>query len=299
MITTWEEVEVKQNSVRLFAIVNTVLSIVAVIVGLYRLVNTGNPAVLLLAPIPVGILWWIYSRRLKDYKAGYKNVVVNRAAEGLFDSFQYCPEKGYSKEEIIATGLMAMGNIYKSEDTLEGSYKGVAFRRADTYIAQMYSTGKSCYVVEFLRGTWLTFTYNKEFLSDLQIRTKGFRYANEKKSKLLNTADERRHSFETENMEFNKAFECSCQSDSEAFYLLTPQLIQMLLLLRDEFGCDFMLGFVDNRLHFAINSGNNNMEPPVLFGTSMEYEVETVRRELKIITNIVDTLAIDRKIFTA
>ena len=299
MFTTWEEVEVKQNSVRLFAIINTVLSIAVVIFGVYLLAARGEWALLLLGPITVGILWWIYSRRLKDYKAGYKSVVVNRAAEGMFDSYEYHPEKGYDKDEITATGLMSMGNIYRSEDTIEGSYKGVSFRRADAYIAQMYSTGKSCYIIEFLNGTWLTFTYNKRFSSDLQIRTSGFKFANTKTGRLFNSEDERRHTFETENMEFNKLFDCTCQNDSEAFYLLTPRLMQMLMLLKDEFNCEFMLGFVQNRLHFAINSGKNNMEPPVFSSTSLEYEVEKVRKELKIITNIVDTLAIDEKIFTA
>ena len=299
MITTWEEVEVKQNSVRLFAIINTVISIGAVFYEIYCLVCLSNLAAVVILPIAVAILWWIFSGRLKDYAKSYKSAVVDRAAQGLFDSYRYEPEKGYDKDEITETGLMSMGNIYKSEDMLEGSYKGVDFRRADAYIAQLYSTGKSSYVIVFLQGTWLTFTYNKEFSSDLQIRTNRFNFANTKTGRLFNSEDERRHTFETENMEFNKVFRCTCQNDSEAFYLLTPQMMQMLLQLHDEFGCEFMLGFVRNRLHFAINSGKNNMEPPVFSSTSLEYETEKVRKELKIITNIVDTLAIDRQIFKA
>ena len=296
MYTTWEEVERKQNSIRLFAIISIVLTVVGVIYGFVSLSSEG-PFFMVIAMIPAGIIWFVFYRKLKTYKEMYKSVVVNRAAEGMFDRYVYSPEVGFDREEIRATGLMSMGNRYNSEDMIEGSYKGVTFRRADMYIAQVQSTGKSTYTIVYMRGTWLTFTYNKKFVSDLQIRTKGFRYSNSKTSRIFTRANERRHEFETENMEFNRAFECTCQDDAEAFYLLTPRVMQMLLLLKDEFRCDFMVGFVQNRLHFAINSGKNNMEPPVFSGTSQGAEVETVRRELKIITNIVDSLAIDRDIF--
>lgn len=297
MYVAWEEVEKTQNSVRLFALINIILTVVAILYGFVSIGKLNNPFVMVLALVPVGILWWIFTTKLKAYKAMYKSVVVDRAAQGMFDRYVYSPEAGFSQEEIRATGIMSMGNRYDSEDMLEGSYKGVTFRRADIYIAQHHSNGKSSYTVVYLRGTWLTFTYNKMFLSDLQIRTKGFRYSDKKTSRIFTRESERRHSFETESVEFNDAFECTCQNDSEAFYLLTPRVMQMLLLLKDEFGYDFMVGFVQNRLHFAINSGKNNMEPPVFSGTSLGAEVETVRRELKIITNIVDSLAIDRDIF--
>ena len=297
MKNTWEDVERLQNGVRLFAAINIVISVVGVIYSIVASASHNSPLSFFIALAVCVVLWWFYYIRLKSYKAMYKGIVVDRAAQGMFDRYVYSPEVGFDRDEIRATGIMSMGNRYSSEDMLEGSYKGVTFRRADMYIAQVNSTGKSTYTIVYLRGTWLTFTYNKEFAWDLQIRTKGFRYSNKKTSRLFNSADERRHSFETESEEFNKEFECTCQNDTEAFYLLTPRIMEMLLLLKSEFGCDFMVGFVRNRLHFAINSGKNNMEPPVFSGTSLEYETETVRRELKIITNIVDSLAIDRDLF--
>ena len=297
MRTDWEKIEQLQDGVRFLAIVGIILSAGALFFGFIGLANTQAPWILLGGLVIAGIFWWRFYRRLKAYKESYKGYVVHKAAEGMFDRYEYYPQHGFQSEEIRATGIMAMGNRYNSEDMIEGVYKGVDFRRADMYIAQHVQSGKSSYTIEYLRGEWLTFTYNKNFVSDLQIRTKGFRYANTKTSRLFTSADVRRHEFETESTEFNKAFECTCQDDTEAFYLLTPRVMEMLLLLRDEFRCDFMVGFVHNRLHFAINSGKNNMEPPVFRSTSFEYEMEMVRRELKIITNIVDSLAIDRKLF--
>lgn len=296
MRTNWGEVEQKQNSVRLYALVAIVLTFGGLFFGVYAAYSI-NPFLLLAAMIPAGLVWWLFYKQLKGYKESYKETVVKSAAEGMFDRYHYIPDMGFQSSEIKETGLMSLGNIYKSEDTVAGTYKGVDFRRADMYIAQYVSTGKGGYTIVYLLGTWLSFAYNKKFVTDLQIMTKGFHYSNKKKGRFFTRADERRHSFETENMEFNQSFECNCQLDSEAFYLLTPRVMEMLLLLKSEFGCDFMVGFVKNRLHFAINSGKNHMEPPVFGDLSMEREVEKVRRELRLITVIVDTLDLDRKVF--
>lgn len=295
--TSWADVEQKQNSARLWVLIAIAFTAFGVVYGFYTIMQTGKPFVMLLLLVPAGIFWVLFCRCNKAYRKAYKSVVVDQAAQGMFDRYLYSPEAGFSSDEIRATGIMNMGNRYNSEDLIEGTYKGVSFKRADMYIAHYHSNGKSSYTVVYLRGTWLTFTYNKNFISDLQIMSKGFGYSNKKTSRLFTLKEERRHKFETENEEFNAQFTCTCQNDAEAFYLLTPHVMQMLMLLKTEFGCEFMVGFVQNRLHFAINSGNNNMEPPLFSSTSKEAEVEKTRRELKIITNIVDSLAIDRKIF--
>ncbi|MBO7631926.1 MAG: DUF3137 domain-containing protein, partial [Lachnospiraceae bacterium] len=226
-----------------------------------------------------------------------KSIVVAKAAENLFDRYEYFPKNGFSYEEIRASGIMAMGNRYKSEDTIEGSYKNVSFRRADMYIAQHTSNGKSSHTTVYLRGTWMTFSYNKTFQSDLQILSKDFSFSNTHTSRLFTRAADRRHTFVTEDMAFNEAFTCTCQDESEAFYLLTPRIMQMLLLLRTEIGKPFMLGFVDNRLHFVISSHEDHMEPSVFGKCDLNVEVEKVRRELMVIRNVIDSLAMDRQLF--
>ncbi len=296
MIVTWEDVLRQQKTVRNCALVAGVLAFIGLVAG-FATITTRSGWFFLLLLVPSGLMFLMFYFARKTYREMYKSVVVNKAAEGMFDSYSYKYDSGFESNEIRDAGLMTMGNRYNSEDMVEGFYKGVSFRRADLYIAQHVQTGKSSYTIVYLRGEWLMFTYNKNFVSDVQVTTRNFNYANKKKSRLFNRADERRHTFETESKEFNREFTCTCQEESEAFYLLTPRVMQMLLLLKSEFDCPFMVGFVKNRLHFAINSGKNTMEPPVLSEPNLTAEVEKARRELKIICNIVDTLDLDRRLF--
>lgn len=299
MNVSWDELQKMQNGVRLLGIVSGIVTFVG-IPFTFAAFRTPPTSLLVLAGATMAAVigWVTFSRRQKEFRSAYKQLVINNAAAGMFDRYLYSPEAGISRDDIAATGIMSLGNRYSSEDMVEGVYKGVSFRRADMYIADHRSTGKSSYTVVYLRGSWLTFQYNKKFLADLQVCTKDFGYERAKTSRLFNSKEERRHKFETESIEFNRAFDCNCQQDAEAFYLLTPRVMQMLLLLKDEFDCPFMVGFVNNQLHFALNSGKNNMEPSVFGELNYTAEIEKNRRELKIITNIVDSLAIDRQIFT-
>lgn len=294
----WDEMKREKNGLMIFGGLAGVLTIFGFFMPFIVAAAGGIPNMAwLLALIPAAILWLFFYKRYQQFRTSYKTLVVDRAAQGMFDKYSYYPKVGFDREEIRATGIMSMGNRYNSEDLVEGSYKGVTFRRADMYIAQHTSTGKSSHTTIYLRGSWLCFSYNKSFNSDLQIISKDFSFSNKRTSRLFTRKEDRRHTFETEDVEFNKMFTCTCQTDTEAFYLLTPRIIQMLKLLRTEFGCPFMLGFVDNKLHFAIKSGKNHMEPPVLGSLNPDKEVETTRRELKTICNIIDSLSIDRDIY--
>ena len=299
MNVSWDELQKMQKGVRLLGIISGIVTFVGILFTIVAFRTPPTGLLVLAGATMAAVIGWVtFSRRQKEFRSAYKQLVINNAAAGMFDRYLYSPEAGISRDEIAATGIMSLGNRYSSEDMVEGVYKGVPFRRADMYIADHRSNGKSSYTVVYLRGSWLTFQYNKKFLADLQVCTKDFGYERAKTSRLFNSKEERRHKFETESIEFNRAFDCNCQQDAEAFYLLTPRVMQMLLLLKDEFDCPFMVGFVNNQLHFALNSGKNNMEPSVFGELNYTAEIEKNRRELKIITNIVDSLAIDRQIFT-
>ncbi|MBO4280655.1 MAG: DUF3137 domain-containing protein [Lachnospiraceae bacterium] len=295
--TGWEELQREQNGIRILALCTGGFILFGFILFFWQAMSFRMPlfgVLFIIMGFVFGILVW---KRYTGFKSLYKTLVVNKAAEGLFDRYIYDPNAGFSSDEIRATGIMAMGNRYKSEDTVEGIYKGVTFRRADIYIAQHTSNGKSSHTTIYIQGTWIEFDYNKSFNTDLQILSKDFSFSNKKSSRLFTRAAERRHAFQTESEEFNRLFTCTCQDENEAFYLLTPRLMQMLQLLKTEIGRPFMLGFVNNRLHFVISSHADHMEPSVFGSLDFKVEVEQVRRELMIIRNVIDSLAMDRRLF--
>ena len=86
-----------------------------------------------------------------------------------------------------------------------------------------------------------------------------------------------------------------CQDDSEAFYLLTPGVMQSLMTLVQRLDGKVMVGFVDNKMHVAVNSKKDSLEPP--WRTITDEDINEVTREINAITSFVVSMNLDRKIF--
>ena len=97
----------------------------------------------------------------------------------------------------------------------------------------------------------------------------------------------RRSKIELEDKVFNELFTVYAQSDHEAKYILTPEFIDTLKNMFYAIDGNFMLGFIDNKLHVAINTNKNAMEPSLIKNL---YTTIDVQKEIKIIINIIEKI---------
>lgn len=243
------------------------------------------------------VFYLIFVRKSqREYRDYYKTHYVYDMVRQAIPDALYQPDYGFPRQQIAQTGLMQMGNIYKSEDYIRGTYNHVAFERSDILIQDETSDadGHSS-TVTYLRGRWMIFESNKNFEADLQIIQHGFAYAR-KKTGIFTKKTERRHAFKTEDAQFNKMFKCLCQNEVEAFYLLTPGLMQGLMRLAEQSDGKIMIGFVDNQLHVAINSHKDYLEPPI-YHSPNNNDIMQVQNEINAVTSFVEGLNLDRQIF--
>ncbi|MBO4766966.1 MAG: DUF3137 domain-containing protein [Lachnospiraceae bacterium] len=235
----------------------------------------------------------------KRFRKMYKSTMIDRVAREYFEQYTYNAEKGFSRDYLRGLGIMMFGSDYRSEDMLAGSYHGVPFTRADVYIADTStdSEGNSSTTVYF-RGQWLELIPNKQFASDLQIIQKGFGFSNKRKGFFTKKAD-RRHEMETEDSEFNKRFTCMCQDEAEAFYLLTPALMQAIMRLSEVLPYKMMIAFVGNTLQVLIDTHRDSMEPTLPKGGNFDRQIADIHQDMRVITEVITGLLQDRNIFRA
>ena len=272
-----------------------------VVFGAIALLRRGNLGVGMLVFVGMLVLAFFIllitsSKAKKEYRAYYKGHYIDAMIKSVIPSVQYLPDQGYPSAMISNTGLVLMGNIYHSEDLITGIYNNVEFRRADVLIQDETtdSDGQTS-TTTYFRGRWMIFESNKYFEADLQIIQKGFGYA-QKRTGIFTRKVNRRHPIETEDMTFNKEFKCLCQNDQEAFYLLTPILMQGLMKLAAESDGKIMVGFVNNLIHVAIKSNKDSLEPPVFHSVS-DKDIREIQREIHAVTSFVEGMRIDNKIF--
>ena len=273
-----------------------VLAIVPIIAGIVLAFATGKFLLIMIGFVVTIVMLICGSKLLKNYKKYYKDVFIKSVIQLAFPGATYEPEQGFPKAMISETGLMLMGNIYHSEDYIRGVCNDVEFERADMLIQdESTDSDGNTYTTTYLRGRWMIFESNKTFTADLQIIQKGFGYAKKKKG-FFTRKTERRHELKTEDEQFNRMFQCMCQDDGEAFYLLTPGVMQSLMQLAQTMDGKVMVGFVDNRIHVAVNSNKDSLEPPVMHAVS-DKEVAEVQNEIRAVTSFIAGLKLERKIF--
>ncbi len=280
-----------------------VISFAVIILSFFIFISNGVIQIGVFFSIPMGLgIGYLlgkitgYFKISGEFKNRFKATFVETPFREAFSPIVYQGEKGIEQEVIKETGIMCLGNLYTSNDYIQGYYKDVKFERADIKIQQHVSTGKTSYTVTYLHGRWLIFEFNKEFHFDLQIVGNKFPNAH-KKSSFFTESEERRYRIKLEDMDFNDMFDVFCQDDHEAYYILTPHFMSMLKDLQKNMDGSIMFGFVENKLHVAIHNNKDAMEPKIFDEIDFGAVKEEAQKEIKIIMNIIDGLGLDRDIY--
>lgn len=232
----------------------------------------------------------------KEYHSVYKSLLVSEALKTTFDEFKFYPSLGIGQNEIRYTNMMQLGNRYKSEDYIKGIYKGVPFEQSDVLIQNVTSTGKTTTTVTYFMGRWMIFEFNKNFCCDLQVREKGFSYSKRKRG-IFVSDNEKMHKIEFEDVDFNNRFNVFGQNNEEAFYLLTPQIMEAMRELQEKTDGKIMFCFVHNKLHVAVNNGKDSFNPPIFKRLDIQEECMQINNEIRLITQFIDVLSLDKTIY--
>ena len=233
-----------------------------------------------------------------EYKKAYKAYFVEQNLAKTFTNLQYQHEAGLNKQVLAATQMINTGDRYSSNDLTMGKYKNVNFTQADVHIEEEYtdSDGDTHYTTIF-RGRFMIFEFPKKFNFKLEVVSKFFGVG---KVPGRNPQTGRKfEKFEVESIDFNKKFKIYAEDGFETFYLLDPSFILKIEKVSAEYDKKMIFCFVDNKLYVGINEGKDSFEPPrPSKPIDEQLEIEKVSHDIKVITDFVDELSLDRKIFS-
>ena len=233
-----------------------------------------------------------------EYKKTYKAYFVEQNLAKTFTNLQYQHEAGLNKQTLAATQMINTGDRYSSNDLTIGKYKNVNFTQADVHIEEEYtdSDGDTHYTTIF-RGRFMIFEFPKKFNFKLEVVSKFFGVG---RVPGRNPQTGRKfEKFEVESIDFNKKFRIYAEDGFETFYLLDPSFILKIEKVSAEYDKKMIFCFVDNKLYVGINEGKDSFEPPrPSKPIDEQLEIEKVSHDIKVITDFVDELSLDRKIFS-
>ena len=233
------------------------------------------------------------NKKKRVYKKLYNEVIVRTVFERYFDIKEFNSDYGIPVSAIKNTRMMKMGNTYSSNDFLRGEYKNIAFSQSDVTISEEHYTGRQKTSVTYFKGRWMIFDFNKNFDCDLLVHDKSFNYADHRKSLFSKEFEKIRF----ENIEFNNTFESYTNNEQEAFYIITPHIMDSMTELHNKTNGALIFCFCRNQLHIGVNNRRDAFEPPIFRPIDVESEISDISYDVSIITRFVDELNLDRKVY--
>ena len=238
------------------------------------------------------------NKQITEFNNGFKNKYVLSSLNKIFTDLKYFPDRGLDYSVIANTRMMDMGDRYSSNDYFEGKYKNVNVKQADVHIEEEQQTTDSdghttTTWVTIFEGKWMIFDFNKTFTANVQVSQKGFG-----NSRVNNWGEKNKYKkVEMEDAEFNKMFRIYAQNEHDAFYILTPSLMEKIKNLAKTVSGKLLLCFINNELHIGLYNYKDSFEHSVYKKIDEEKINDNISKEIKIITNFVDELDLDNSLF--
>lgn len=209
----------------------------------------------------------------------------------LGNNYYYGKNEGISKNDIVETNSLYV-HIIEGSDYIESSYKNIKFKMSDIKIIEIDrdSDGSESERTVF-SGQWMIFDFNKYFKSNIQIWEKVL-IGNIEKTKDFNL-----NKIEVEDIEFGKKFDVFAQNDLEAYYVLTPSMIEKIMEVEKELNGVLLFVFLNNRLHVGIKRNKDLFKVSILNKIDLESYKELFYGDLSIIFKLIDLLNLDNSLF--
>ncbi len=272
----------KSRAAMAFSIVCIIVMIVLLFLGKYLF------GVLMLIPVIIGVLLMMRSEiKIKNTISGD---IVNGIVNEVLDNAIYAAPYRLS-DEIIVSSHMVLPQPYdkiSGSDFINGEYKGLLLKMSDIDLTRRVSTGDDEETDErVFDGQWLMCDFGKALSGEVHV------------SQITKSMPDsvKRQRIRMENEQFNEKFVVTADDPEEAFYVLTPHMMEYILSLeKKNKGIIYMSFLRDGKFHIAVNSGEDFFE---LGKKKPDYE--TLRQifldQLRWYTDIIDVLRLEPNLY--
>ena len=215
-------------------------------------------AVCVIGFIVAGVGTVISGKHSEALKRQLGDELVRGALEEVFGKVEYEPFRHISEETAQSAGMLfPFGfNVVNGSDRIKAVYHGLNIELSDVELVERtdyYDEETSEWKhtdKKVFSGQWLVCDFGKELSADLRLA----------ESAKLNRR-ERANTITTDNEAFNRRFVVRSENEHEAFYILTPHMMEYILSMAKKSGGEVYMSFLrGGKLHVALASGRDLFE---------------------------------------
>jgi hypothetical protein len=225
--------------------------------------------------------------------------VILPALEQIFKDARYSKNDHISKEKINEGDLINSfaWNTISGSDHVTALYKGLEVEFSDITLEleteKENNDGSTTTERETIfQGMWLSCDFGRELTADLLLMEN---HKNSKLGKILNKSS----NIETENASFNEKFTIQTKNPHDAFYILTPHMMEFIVQMDDKAMGETRMNFSkDGKVHIAVNSSRNNFEYDWrTIADNIDQTRQRIISDIRYITDIIDELRLTDSMF--
>lgn len=249
--------------------------------------GSGEPPFLgiILLLVPGGILLFVATSKIKEISNEFKTTFVKKEIEKRIPHSTFHINSGISSSIVSESNLVLLQDRYSTEDLLEGKIENVDFRCADVHVQDVRGSGKNRRVVTTFKGRFYEFEFFKHFKSNVFLLQPGqYRpFTNFQKVQL-------------ESIKFNSEFKIYTNNEHDVFYLLTPHLMEKLLILDGKYRDKIGFSFLNSKLYIAIDTRLDTFDVTGM-GEITQLDIDKAIQEIENIIEFVEFLNLTSTLF--
>ncbi len=249
--------------------------------------------------ISIGI--FIYKYMKKDYRNEFKEYVIKPLIKHIDPSLNYSSNLHISKTVFIDSKLFTYPDKFTGNDFTIGTIDKTQIQFSDVDAKKKYkdSKGKTKYSTIF-QGLFIATDFNKNFygttivLPDFAQNSFGDMIGSWLQSKNFSRGE----LVKMDSVEFEKAFVVYSDDQIEARYILTQNLMELILNFKKKSKNDIYISFTKNKLHIAIDYKKDLFEPSVFTSLLDEKLIFEYIEVLSLVIGCVEELKLNRRIWS-
>ena len=215
----------------------------------------------------------------REYESELKDKVFRSVFCKHLDNCVYGNQCGLSEDAFRLTKIVPETyNVYKSEDRAMGEYKGIPVIRSDLFVQK---TGDSINdrTHTLYKGQIYIFSFKDNFPCNLQIIDKKNTIAFDRKYQFGRKSQNKA---KMTNPKFNKLFDVYITQQDAVNDILTPELMSMIIAVRERLGREASFLFSDNQLIICLNAPQGSYQ--------LDYKGTASEEERKLKSEITDEI---------
>ena len=237
--------------------------------------------------VPVLIIYLIMNSvkgyNNSDYTINdYKAYVIKKAIEGQVEGLVYEPRFGLPESVYSDLNVMRHGNRYHKEDLITGKYKNVYFVQSDLNVSSKNTGSEQRRTFTHFSGRWIVIDYPKKFSGTVIVKDKDF----------VGISRDDLEVITLENPTFNEMFTVSTNDVQLGYYILTPQLVERFMELKQSSKGAIIACFKDGMLHIGIHNRENAFELDVN-NLDIAKDTESFAKDFSLVSKTIDILEVN------